>query len=226
MTIEEQKQQICEIGHRIWQLGWVAANDGNISVKLDDNHYLATPTGVSKSFLTPDMIILVDGEGKILDGNTKYRPSSEFPMHLRCYKDRPDVKAVVHAHPPTATGFAIANIPLDGYTMPEAIITLGAVPIAKYGTPSTNEVPEGVAEWLPEHDAMLLQNHGALSVGCDLITAYYRMECLELFAKSTLVARQLGGEKELTMEQIQACIDLRKKFNTPGRHPGYKKFSK
>lgn len=149
MTIDEHKKQICEIGHRVWQLGWVAANDGNITVKIGENRFLATPTGVSKSFLTPEMIIEVDGEGKVLDGNTKYRPSSELPMHLRCYAERDDVGAVVHAHPPTATGFAIANIPLDKYTMPEAIISLGCVPIAKYGTPSTQEVPDAVAEWLP-----------------------------------------------------------------------------
>ena len=226
MTVEEIKEQICEIGHRVWQQGWVAANDGNITVKLGENRFLATPTGISKSFLTPEMIIEIDGEGKVIDGNTKYRPSSELPMHLRCYRDRDDVRAVVHAHPPTATGFAIANIPLDKYTMPEAIISLGSVPIAKYGTPSTQEVPDAVAVYLPDHDVMLLQNHGAISVGADLITAYYRMECLELFAKTSLVARQLGGEKELTREQIDGCLELRRKFKFTGRHPGYKKYSK
>lgn len=220
------KEQICDIAHRVWQLGWVAANDGNISVRIEKDHYLTTPTGVSKSFLTPDMIVEVDGNGKLMDGNKNYRPSSEFPMHLRCYNDRDDVNAVVHAHPPTATGFAIAGIPLDKYTMPEAIISLGAVPLAKYGTPSTNEIPDAVAEWLPNHDVMLLQNHGALSVGCDLVTAYYRMETLELFAKTSLVAIQLGGEKELTRDQIEGCLELRRKFKFTGRHPGYEKFNK
>ena len=113
MTIEEHKKQICEIGHRVWQLGWVAANDGNISVKIGENRFLATPTGISKSFLVPEMIIEVDGEGKVLDGNTKYRPSSELPMHLRCYKERDDLNAVIHAHPPTATGFAIHDARSD-----------------------------------------------------------------------------------------------------------------
>lgn len=220
------KEQICDIGHKLWQLGWVAANDGNISIRLGEDLFLATPTGTSKSFLTPDMIMEVNSKGEVLDGNTKYRPSSELPMHIRCYKERPDVNAVVHAHPPTATGFAIANIPLDKYTMPEAIISLGAVPIAKYGTPSTQEVPDAVAEWLPNHDVMLLQNHGALSVGCDLTTAYYRMETLELFAKTSLVAIQLGGEKELNKEQIDGCLELRRRFKFTGRHPGYEKFTK
>lgn len=226
MNINEQKQQICDIGHKIWQLGWVAANDGNITVRIAKNRFLATPTGISKSFLTPEMILEVNEKGEVTDGNVKFRPSSELPMHLRCYADREDVNAVVHAHPPTATGFAIANIPLDKYTMPEAIISLGSVPIAEYGTPSTLEVPNAVAKWLPEHDVMLLQNHGALSVGIDLITAYYRMECLELFAKTSLVAIQLGGEKELNRAQIEGCLELRKKFKFTGRHPGYKKFSK
>lgn len=225
MDIEEAKKQICEIGHRVWQLGWVAANDGNISVRLDGGRFLTTPTGISKSFLVPEMIIEVDGEGRVVDGNEKYRPSSELPMHLRCYRDRDDIGAIIHAHPPTATGFAIAGIPLDKYTMPEAIISLGCVPIADYGTPSTDEVPASVAKWLPEHDVILLQNHGALAVGADLITAYYKMECLELFAKTSLVARQLGGEKELSREQIDACLELRKKFHSTGRHPGYKKLS-
>lgn len=224
-NIIKLKEQICEVGHKLWHLGFVAANDGNISVKIDDNNYLATPTGTSKIILTPEMIILVDAEGKVLDGNTKYKPSSEIKMHLRCYKERPDVKAVVHAHPPTATGFAIAHIPLDSYTMPEAIIFLGSVPIVEYGTPSTNEIPEAVAKYLPFHDTLLLENHGALSVGVDLTTAYYRMETLEHFAKASLVARQLGGEVELTKQQIDDCLKVRAAFNVPGKHPGYKKYS-
>lgn len=223
--ILEIKNQICEVGHKLWQLGFVAANDGNISVKLDDNTFLATPTGTSKIILTPEMIILVDANGTVLDGNTKYKPSSELKMHLRCYKERPDVNAVVHAHPPTATGFAIARIPLDMYTMPEAIIFLGSVPIAEYGTPSTEEIPDAVAKYLPLHDTVLLENHGALTVGVDLTTAYYRMETLEHFAKVSLVARQLGGEVELTREEIDKCLEVRARFAVPGKHPGYKKYS-
>ncbi len=226
MTEQKYREQITEIAHIVWQNGWVAANDGNLSVKIDTNHYLTTPTGISKRLITPEMLVLVDGEGKILKAEGNYRPSSEFPMHLRCYREREDVNAVLHAHPPTATGFAIAGIPMDSYTMPEAILTLGAVPIASYGTPSTQEIPDAVAPWLAEHDAILLENHGALTVGKDLLTAYYRMETLELFSKSTLTAKLLGGERELPMDKIEACIALRKKFNLPGRQCGYKKFSK
>ena len=217
------KQQICEVGHLIWQLGFVAANDGNISMKVDDNTFLTTPTGTSKRILTPEMIIKMNADNEVIECPEGYRPSSEFKMHLRCYKERPDIGAVVHAHPPTATGFAIAHIPLDDYTMPEAIIFLGSVPIAPYGTPGSQEVPDSVAPFLAEHDTILLMNHGALTVGKDLTQAYYRMETLEHFAKVSLVARQLGGAKELPREKIDECCEIAKAF--PIRHPGYKKYS-
>jgi len=214
----EIKKEICEIGRRIYQNGFVAANDGNITVKISDNEFWATPTGVSKGYMTPDMLIKVDGNGKVLEGT--WKPSSELKMHLRVYKERPDVRSVVHAHPPTATGFAIAHIPLDKYTMPEAIISLGSVPIAPYGTPSTDEIPDAVSKYLQNYDAVLLENHGALTVGADLMTAYFKMESLEFYAKLTLVARQLGGEKELSCENLEKLMEVRKKFNLPGKHPG------
>ncbi len=214
----EIKKEICEIGKRIYNKGFVAANDGNITVKVGENEFWATPTGVSKGYMTPDMLIKVNADGKVLEGT--WKPSSELKMHLRVYKERPDVRAVVHAHPPTATGFAIARIPLDKYTMPEAVIFLGSVPIAEYGTPSTEEIPDAVSKYLQNHDAVLLENHGALTVGGDLTTAYFKMETLEFFAKISLVARQLGGEKELNCEQVGKLMDIRKKMNVPGRHPG------
>lgn len=223
MTEYEMKQQICEVGHLIWQLGFVAANDGNISMKVDDNTFLTTPTGTSKRILTPEMLIKMNANNEVIECPEGFRPSSEFKMHLRCYKERPDIGAVVHAHPPTATGFAIAHIPLDDYTMPEAIIFLGSVPIAPYGTPGSQEVPDSVAPFLAEHDTILLMNHGALTVGKDLTQAYYRMETLEHFAKVSLVARQLGGAKELPREKIDECCEIAKAF--PIRHPGYKKYS-
>ena len=146
-------------------------------------------------------------------------------MHLRCYTEREDVGAVVHAHPPTATGFAVANIPLDKYTMIETVVALGSIPVTPYGTPSTNEVPEAIAPFLAELDVMLLKNHGALSVGDSLLTAYYKMETLELFAKISLNARLLGGEEELSRDKIDTLIELRKFYGVTGKHPGYKKYS-
>ena len=222
MTYQETREQMCEICHRMWQLGWVAANDGNVSVKLGENLYMCTPTGVSKSFITPEKLLVIDGNGNVLEGNAK--PSSEIKMHLRCYREREDVGAVLHAHPPVATGFAVAHVPLDRYSMIETVIAIGAIPIAPYGTPSTNEVPDSITPLLPEHDVMLLENHGALSVGADLITAYYRMETLELYAKISLTARQLGGEKEISRENINTLINMRPKYGVTGKHPGYKHF--
>ncbi|HIW35430.1 MAG TPA: class II aldolase/adducin family protein [Candidatus Treponema faecavium] len=224
MNINELKDQICDVCHKMWQLGWVAANDGNVSVKLDDGTFLATPTGISKSFITPEKLVRIDASGAVVEGAAGYRPSSEIKMHLRCYEKRDDVGAVVHAHPPTATGYAVAHIPLDRYCMIETVIAIGSVPITPYGTPSTYEVPDAITPYLPYHDVMLLENHGALAVGADVITAYYRMETLELNAKICLTAHLLGGEKEIAKENIDRLIGMRAQYGVTGKHPGYKHY--
>ena len=221
----ELREQICDVCHKMWQKGWVAANDGNVSVKLEDGTFLATPTGMSKSFITPEKLVHIDKEGTILEAEDGCRPSSEIKMHLRCYQEREDVGAVLHAHPPVATGFAVANKALDEYSMIETVIALGSVPVTPYGTPSTYEVPEAIAPYLGEHDAVLLQNHGALTVGADVITAYDRMETLELFAQISLNAHLLGGAKEISRENIDRLISMRKGYGVTGRHPGYKKYT-
>lgn len=223
MNLIEIKEQICDVCHKMWQLGWVAANDGNVSVKLEDGTFLATPTGISKSFITPDKLVHIDGEGNVI-GDGPYKPSSEIKMHLRCYKEREDVGSVVHAHPPVATGYAVANKALDEYSMIETVIALGSIPVTPYGTPSTYEVPDAIAPYLGSHDVVLLQNHGALAVGADLITAYYRMETLELFAKISLNAHLLGGAKEISRENIDRLISMREGYGVTGKHPGYKKY--
>ena len=221
MSPYEIKKEICEIGRRIYMNGFVAANDGNISVKVGDNEFYCTPTGVSKGFMTPDMIIKVDANGNKLEG--KLNPSSEIKMHMRVYRDRPDVNAVVHAHPPTATAFAVAGIPMDKYILPEAILVLGDVPICKYGTPSTMEIPDSLAPYIQDHDAFLLQNHGALTVGNTLTKAFFVMEEVEFSAKISSIARQLGNENELTCDELSKLMELRVKMQIPGRHPGCKK---
>ncbi len=226
MSYEDIKAEICDVCHKMWQLGWVAANDGNVTVKLDDGTFLATPTGISKSFITPEKLVRIDAEGKVLEAKEGYRPSSEIKMHMRCYKDRDDVGAVLHAHPPTATGFAVAHIPLDRYDMIETVVSLGSIPITPYGTPSTYEVPEAIAPYIQDHDAVLLENHGALTVGADLIGAYYKMETVELFAKINLVAYQLGGPQEISKENIDKLIKLRGYYGVTGRHPGYRHYAK
>ena len=226
MNISELKDQVCDICHKMWQLGWVAANDGNVSVKLDDGTFLVTPTGISKSFITPEKLLIVAKDGAIIEGAEGYKPSSEIKMHFRCYEERDDIGAVVHAHPPAATGFAVAHVHMDRYSMIESVITIGSVPVTPYGTPSTHEVPDAITPYLQEHDVMLLENHGALAVGCDLITAYYRMETLELWAKISINATILGGEKEISPENIERLCRMRADYKVTGRHPGYKHYRK
>lgn len=225
LSYQEIREQICDVCHRMWQLGWVAANDGNVSVKLADGTFLATPTGISKSLVKPDMLIHIDQDGNILEESGGYRPSSEMKMHMRCYEEREDVGAVVHAHPPVATGYAAAHVALDEYCMIETVLTLGAVPVTPYATPSTYEVPDAIAPYLIEHDALLLENHGALSVGTDVYTAYYRMETLEQFAKISMNARLLGGAKEISRENIDRLISMREGYGITGKHPGYRKYN-
>ena len=215
----EIKKQICDIGKRIYDRGMVAANDGNISVKISDNEFLCTPTGVSKGFMTPEYICKVDADGNVIQANKGFKPSSEIKMHMRVYKERPDVNAVVHAHPMYATGFAIAGIPLTQPIMPEAVIALGCVPIAKYGTPSTEEIPDAVSEHLQYFDAVLLENHGALSFSDSLLNAYHKMESVEFYAKLLYISNQLGGPKELSEAQVQRLYEIRRQFGMKGKHP-------
>lgn len=213
------KKQICEIGKRIYDRGMVAANDGNISVKISDDEYLCTPTGVSKGFMTPDFICKVNGKGEVLQANKGYKPSSEIKMHMRVYQKRPDVNSVVHAHPIYATSFAIAGIPLTQPIMPEAVISLGCVPIAEYGTPSTNEIPDAIEKYLPYFDSILLESHGALSYGQDLTTAYYKMESTEFYAELLFKSRQLGGPKEFDKKTVEKLYEIRRQMGLPGKHP-------
>ena len=159
---KEIREQICEVGRRVWLKGWVASNDGNISMKLDDTYIITTPTGVSKGFLSPDMLVKIDMDGNVRGGYLK--PSSESKIHIEAYRQRDDIGAVVHAHPPVCTGYAVANIPLDFQTLPEIIISLGSIPLAEYGTPSTTELSDSIKELVKCHDAVLLANHGAMTL--------------------------------------------------------------
>ena len=208
MTAEEQaRTDIVEVGRRLWERGYVASNDGNISVRLDDTRLLTTPKNVSKGFMTPGMMVITDLEGRKISGERD--PSSELKMHLEVYRNRPDIRAVVHAHPPTATGFAVAGIALDRAVLAEVITTLGSIPIAEYATPSTEELPAAVRKYVKAHDGLLLANHGALAMAGDVMSAYYRMETIEHFAKISLVARTLGREHVLSREEVERLQGLR-----------------
>lgn len=208
MRYQTEREQLCEIGRRCWQKGWTAANDGNFSLRLEENVFLVTPSGVSKGFLTPELLLLTDSAGRKL-GEWGGVPSSELMLHLRCYARRPDVRAVVHVHPPVGTAFAAARIPLDAPILSEVLMSLGDIPVAPYGTPGTAELPDSVVPYLAEHNALLLANHGALTLGATLLQAYERMETLEHTAKIFLYARLLGGGVPLTEEQIAPLIRRR-----------------
>ena len=215
----EIRKMICDVGKRIYDRNMAAANDGNISVKLNDNEFLCTPTGVSKGFMTPEFICKVDAQGNELHANEGFKPSSEIKMHMRVYEKRADVGAVVHAHPIFATSFAIAGIPLTQPIMAEAVIALGCVPIAPYGTPSTMEIPDAVEPYLEHFDAVLLENHGALTWSADLMAAYMKMESVEFYAELLYRSKMLGEPKELNQEQIEKLYEIRRKMGLAKCHP-------
>jgi len=220
MTDEnELRAFICEIGRRAYNRGMGAANDGNISVLLDDGTLLCTPSGVSKGFMTPDMICRIDRRGQVLSEN-RLRPSTEVRMHLSVYDHRDDVRAVVHAHPLYATVHAICGKPLTQQIMPESTMFLGEVPVAPYGLPSTSELSDSIVPYLEKYDALLLENHGALSYGHDLNSAYFKMEALDYYAKVVYLAASYGGAQEFNAEQIEKLLEVRRtRFPQPGRHP-------
>jgi len=209
-NIYSLRRDIVQVGRRIYDKGFVASNDGNISARLDDERVIITPTGVSKGFMKPEDMVIVDMAGKVLNGDR--RPSSEVFMHLRVYKDRPDVNSVCHSHPPYATGFAVAGIALDQCVLPEVIIVLGDVPLVEYGTPGTEEFYKPVRKYLKDHDAFLLANHGTLTVGKDVFNAWYKTETLEHFAKIAFIARQLGQVNVLGKKDAQTLFDARTRY--------------
>jgi L-fuculose-phosphate aldolase len=209
MTTTESalRADIVEVGRRMYARAYTASNDGNISVRLGADRLLMTPKSVCKGFMTPDMMCITDLDGRKLQGDRD--PSSEMLMHLEVYRQRSEVQAVVHAHPPIATGFAVAGIPLTRAVLAEVLTTLGSIPIAEYATPSTQELPDAVRKYIKAHDGMLLANHGALTVGADLYSAYYKMETIEHFAKISLVARLLGRENLIAREEVERLQELR-----------------
>lgn len=211
MSEKQAKEAILDIGQRMYVRNFVAANDGNISIKTGDNEIWATPTGVSKGFMKKKMLVKVDLEGNVLEGS--YKPSSELKMHLRAYKENPDICSVCHAHPPICTSFAIAGIPLDTPVLAEAIITLGDVPVAPYAELGSQEVPEAIAPYCHTHNGVLLANHGAVTWAEDAYAAYYRLESMEYYANILLITGKiLGKQNEFTGEQIDRLLAMREKF--------------
>jgi L-fuculose-phosphate aldolase len=219
MDLDQLRADIVEVGRRLWVRGYVASNDGNISVRVGPDRLLMTPASVSKGFMTPDMMVVTDLAGTLIHGAPGRKPSSEILMHLVAYRERPDINAVVHSHPPLSTGFAVAGIPLDRAVLAEVVTTLGAIPIAEYGTPSTSELASTVAPYVKGHDGLLLANHGALALGGDLFAAYYKMETIEHFARISLVARMLGREHLLSREEVDRLQALRGRYGIAAPAP-------
>lgn len=217
MTDAQIRQQLVAIGRRLYEKGFVASNDGNLSYRLSDEYILTTPAGVSKGFMSPPDMVVVDLEGKVRTGG---KPSSELPLHLFLYRERPGVRAVVHAHPVYSTGFATAGLSLEECVAAEIITTLGSIPLAKYGTPSTPEVADTLRPYVHSCDAFLLANHGVVTVGKDLEDAYYKLERVEHYAHIIFVARQLGGEKSLPKSAVQKLFSLRGASGQTGLNAG------
>lgn len=214
----EAKQNILEIGRRMYAKNFVASNDGNISCKVSENTLWCTPTGVSKGFMTDDMLVLMDTDGNVIRGN--YKPSSEMKMHLRVYKENPNVKAVVHAHPPAATSYAIAGLPLNRAILTESVMGIGEIPLAPYAMPGTEEVPNSIAPFVNTHNGCLLANHGALTWAGDVMTAWMRMESIEYYALVSMYTKGLIGQvHELTCDQVDRLIERRTRdgITTGGR---------
>lgn len=210
----QAKQDICEIGRRMYLKGFVAANDGNISIRVGKNEIWTTPTGVSKGYLKPEMLVKVNLKGEVIEGKSK--PSSEVKMHLKVYEEDENIKAVTHAHPPVSTAYAIAGLTLDKALLPEAIVNLGVVPVADYATPGTKEVPDSIAKYVKGYNAVLMANHGALTWGEDIYQAYFRLETLEHYSNILLYTKLIGKAKELDCEEVGELLDIRDKLGIHG----------
>ena len=211
MSEKKAKKAILDIGQRMYVRNFVAANDGNISIRTGENEVWATPTGVSKGFMKKKMLVKVDLEGNVLEGTKK--PSSELKMHLRAYQENPDLLSVCHAHPPICTCFAIAGIPLDVPVLAEAVITLGDVPVAPYAELGSKEVPEVIAPYCHTHNGVLLANHGAVTWAEDPYSAYYRLESMEYYANILMITGKILKEQNtLTEEQVERLLAMREKF--------------
>ena len=206
------RKEICEIGTRLYMNGFVPANDGNISTRINENELLITPAGISKGFLKPNMLCKINMSGEIIKSNG-FTPSSEIKVHLLIYKENTKVNAIIHAHPPFATAFAVAKIPLANPILPEMIYNIGVVPIVEYGMPSTDELSMVVAKYIQKYDALLLENHGTLSFSQDLLDSFFKTERIEYFAKILFLASTLVNDKRdinISKKEVEKILNLKK----------------
>jgi L-fuculose-phosphate aldolase len=209
-TEDQSRREICRVGRWMYARGYVVANEGNLSVRLDEGRILVTPAGACKGRLAREHLLITDLDGVVVSGPG--HPSSEIRMHLLYYRSRPDVRAICHAHPPTATGFAAAGRALEEAVLPEVIVCVGNIPLAPYATPGTWELCANLEPLMPNHDAILLENHGVVTCGHDLVTAYQRMEVVEQFARVLLAAEVLGGPHLLPRSEVRKLIAARPRY--------------
>jgi len=207
---KKRRLEVCRVGRWMYRRGYVVACEGNLSARIDSDRILLTPAGACKGHLVPENLVVVDLDGTVLCGSG--HPSSEMLMHLLYYRARADVQAVCHAHPPTATGFAAAGRALGAAVLPEVVVGLGRIPLAPYGTPGTWELCAGLEPIVKTHDAILLENHGVVTCGQDLATAFQRLETVEQFARILLTAESLGGPNLLPRAEVQKLIEARSRY--------------
>ena len=214
-SAREHREAIVRFGRQLHANGFVAATDGNLSMRLDENRLLVTPTCMSKGMMRPADLVIVDMQGNRLAGKRKV--SSEIGMHLLIYRLRPDVKGIVHAHPPTATGFAASGFGLSRPLVCEVVVGLGSIPLARYGTPGTAELTDALEPLIAEHDAILMANHGVVTYGNSLENAFMKMETVEHFAKIALVTHLLGHEQPLSAKEVEKLFAVRDRYNGGAR---------
>lgn len=198
---------VCEIGRRVWQRGMASANSGNLSLRLDSETVLITPTLVSKGFMKPEQLLVINLAGEVLSGDGY--PTTETAMHLRLYQERENIGGVVHGHPPISTAFAVAGKSLDLHLIPEAVVFLGEIPLVPFNLPGSPELADSIVPYLEKYDAILLENHGVLCWGSDIEQAYHRLETVEFCATVTLTAKLLGGAREIPIEPLRNLLAIR-----------------
>ncbi|CAN5233112.1 MAG: class II aldolase/adducin family protein [Pyrinomonadaceae bacterium] len=208
MDEQTARREIVRVGQLMYERGYVVSSDGNVSVRLDDGRIVATPTQTCKGRMTEDSLAVTDIEGKALNDR---KASSELAMHVLIYRERPEVKSVCHAHPPHGSAFAVAGLAIDQPILSEVILTLGCVPLAEYGTPSTDELTAAMLPLVKYHNALLMANHGAVAYGADVWQAFDRLETLEHTAKIAILSRALGGSRNLPPDAIEKLIHVREK---------------
>lgn len=216
-TEDEHRRDICTVGRWIHQRGFVASTDGNISLRLDPHRILTSPTGISKGMMSADDLVITDLEGNKLSG--RRNPSSELAMHLLIYRRRPDINAVCHAHPPVATGYASAGLALNKAILAELVLSLGCIPVARYGTPGTPELTDAIEPLVQSYDAILMANHGVVTYGADLLSAFFRLETTEHFALVALVTELLGKQVLLSGGDVEKLLAARARYGAQTTAP-------